>query len=108
MAFIRRLPKKIDPVLMRKLDKNLNFKNWGNSEIMNEWYVLGIYSGYNDIRPNIEKFLIKVGRRKFLMPIYTALSKDRENLKWAKEVFEKAKENYHFISKSSVEKVLYK
>ncbi len=108
MAFIRRLPKKIDPVLMRKLDKNLNFKNWGNSEIMNEWYVLGINSGYADIRPNMEKFLMKVGRRKFLMPIYTALSKDPENLKWAKQVFEKAKENYHFISKSSVEKVLYK
>ena len=75
---------------------------------MNEWYVLGINSGYADIRPNMEKFLMKVGRRKFLMPIYTALSKDPENLKWAKQVFEKAKENYHFISKSSVEKVLYK
>lgn len=107
-TFIRRLPKKIDPELMRTLDKNLNFKNWGNAEIMAEWYVLGINSGYIDIRPNMERFLIKIGRRKFLTPIYAELAKDPENLKWGRMVFEKAKVNYHYISKSSVKEILYK
>lgn len=106
-AFIRRLPKKIDPEYMRSLDKNLNFKNWGNTEIMTEWYILGINSGYDDIRPNMEKFLMKIGRRKYLAPIYTALAKDPENLKWAKSVFEKAKESYHYVSRSTVEEILY-
>lgn len=106
-TFIRRLPKKIEPEYMKILDQNLNFKNWGNCEIMAEWYVLGINSGYEDIRPNIEKFLMKVGRRKYLVPIYSTLAKDPENLKWAKMVFEKAKVNYHYVSKSTVQEILY-
>jgi len=106
-AFIRHLPKKINPEYMRNLDEHLNFKNWGNAEVMMEWYVLGINSDYEEIKPYMEKFLKKVGRRKFLLPIYTELAKDPENLKWAKEVFEKAKINYHYVSRSSVEKILY-
>jgi aminopeptidase N len=106
--FIRRLPKKIDPELMRNLDKNLNFKNWGNAEIMNEWYILGINSGYEDIRPNMEKFLMKVGRRKYIAPIYQELTKTPENLIWARAVFEKAKNNYHYISRTTVQEILYK
>lgn len=105
--FIRRLPKKIDPELMRNLDKNLNFKNWGNAEIMNEWYILGINSGYEDIRPNMEKFLMKVGRRKYIAPIYQELAKTPENLKWAREVFKDAKNNYHYISRTTVQELLY-
>ena len=106
--FIRRLPNKIDPEWMRNLDKNLNFKNWGNAEIMNEWYILGINSGYEDIRPNMEKFLIKVGRRKYIAPIYQELAKTPENLIWAREVFDKAKNNYHYISRTTVQEILYK
>lgn len=105
-AFIRRLPKQIDPEYMRKLDQQLNFKNWGNTEIMFEWYLLGIRSGYEDIRQPMEKFLIKIGRRKYLAPIYTELAKTPENKEWARKVFATAKPNYHYVSKSTVEKIL--
>lgn len=107
LAFIRRLPEKMNPSSMRKLDKQLNFKGCGNAEIMTEWYVLGIHSGYKDIRPDMEKFLMRVGRRKFLAPIYTALASHEEDLEWGRRVFEKAKLNYHFISSSTVQGLLY-
>ena len=106
-AFIRQLPAKMDPEKMRKLDKELNFKGWGNSEIVSEWFVLGINSGYKDIRPELKAFLQKVGRRKYLMPIYEALTKNPDDLSWAKLVFDGAKNNYHYVSRSSVEEVLY-
>jgi hypothetical protein len=54
----------------------------------------------------MEKFLIKIGRRKYLAPIYTELAKTPENKEWARSVFDKAKANYHYVSKSSVEKIL--
>lgn len=107
-AFIRRLPKKIDPSLMRRLDDQLNFKNWGNTEIMYEWYLLGINSGYEDIRPAMEKFLIKIGRRKYIAPIYLELAKTPENLQWARKVYSVAKENYHYVSRSTIEGILKK
>ncbi len=105
--FIRCLPQTLDPALMTRLDENLNFKNWGNTEIMTEWYVIGIRSNYKDIMPNVEKFLSKIGRRKYLMPIYEALCETEGNKKWAKMVFEKAKPNYHYVSKSSIKDLLY-
>ena len=107
LAFIRRLPAKMSPTMLQNLDKELNFKGCGNAEIMTEWYVLGINSNYGDIRPDMEKFLKKVGRRKYLIPIYKTLACSPDNLSWAKKVFETAKINYHFVSKSSIEDVLY-
>jgi len=92
---------------MRKLDAKLHFKTWGNAEVRSEWFTLGIRSGYLEIRPNMERFLLKVGRRKYLSPIYSELAKTPENLAWAKSVFEKAKGNYHFVSRSSIEGILY-
>jgi aminopeptidase N len=106
--FIRELPENIDPNLMKKLDKELNLRNWGNSEIMCDWFVLGIKAGYKELRPSIEKFLTKVGRRKYLMPIYSALILKPDDHKWAISVFERAKTHYHYISKSSVERLLFK
>ena len=105
-AFIRRLPKNISVERMKVLDANLNFKDWGNTEIMTEWYVLGINNGYEELKPSIEKFLKKIGRRKYLMPIYKALAKKPADKKWAKGVFNATKNNYHAVSRNTVEEIL--
>lgn len=105
--FIRRLPKNIGVERMKYLDDNINFKDWGNTEIMTEWYVLGIENGYQELKPSIEKFLMKIGRRKYLMPIYKALAKKKEDKEWAKKLFVSAEKNYHYVSKNSVKKILY-
>ena len=107
LAFIRRLPARMNPEQLRKLDEHLNFKGCGNAEIMTEWYVLGINSGYTDIRTDMEKFLMKVGRRKFIRPLYTALASHESDKIWAKQVFEKAQLNYHYVTKSTVQEILY-
>lgn len=108
-TFIRRLPEGLSPDRLKLIDSKLNFKGCGNAEIMSEWYVLGINSNYKAIRPDMAKFLTKVGRRKFLEPIYEtlALSKDSSDLVWARSVFEKAKNNYHFVSKVTIEEIIY-
>jgi leukotriene-A4 hydrolase len=105
-AFIRKLPKTITVEQLRELDKNLNFKGSGNAEIMTEWFVLAINSGYKDVRPDIEKFLNKVGRRKFLLPIYKTLSKDKENLDFARKVYKNARNNYHSVSQRTMDDLL--
>lgn len=106
LAFIRRLPRNIDIEKLKLLDQKINFKGWGNAEIATEWYVLGIEAGYKDIRPNMAKFLNKIGRRKFLLPIYKTLAKDPENLAWARKVYAEAKQNYHHVSKSTMDEIL--
>lgn len=105
-AFIRRLPKDIGADKMRQLDDQLNFRDWGNTEIMTEWYVLGINNNYEEIKPSIEKFLNKIGRRKYLEPIYKALAKRPADKEWARKVYAKAKSSYHAVSKNTIEGIL--
>jgi hypothetical protein len=106
LAFIRRLPRNISVDKLKLLDKKLDFKGWGNAEIATEWYILGVDAGYEDIRPNMEKFLKKVGRRKFLLPIYKTLAKRPADLKWAKEVYADARSNYHAVSQNTIDEIL--
>lgn len=106
LAFIRELPRDIPVEKLQLLDEKLNFKACGNAEIMTEWYVLGIQAGYKNINPNIEAFLKKVGRRKFLLPIYKTLAKDKENLDFAKKVYKKARPYYHSVSKKTMDELL--
>lgn len=105
--FIRQLPRQIPVEQLELLDQELNFKNWGNAEIMYEWYLVGIRNQYDRILPYLENFLCKVGRRKYLMPLYEELAKTPENLLVAKEIFGKAEMNYHAVSRNSVRSLLY-
>ena len=107
LVFIRSLSDTIHIDKLKNMDDVLNFKACGNSEIMTEWYVLGLKNNYQDIKPDLEAFLMKVGRRKYLEPIYNQLAKNTEDLSWAKRVFKNAKNNYHFVSNKTIEEILY-
>ena len=106
LAFIRAFNGELSKEQMIMVDEQLNFKNSGNSEIMSEWFVLGIKNDYKEIRPEIKAFLKKVGRRKFLEPLYTTLAATEETLAWGKEVYKEARPFYHAVSFNTVDKIL--
>ena len=106
MHFIRQLPSDIPVARLKELDAAFNLKGWGNAEIMTEWFLVGIAAGYTDIRPEMERFLMAVGRRKFIAPIYTALSRTAENKIWAKNVYQHARPNYHAVSFNTIDAIL--
>ncbi len=106
LEFVRKLPDSIAVDRLKYLDKHAGFTKWNNAEIKTEWFTLAIRSGYKEIFPQIETFLKNVGRRKYLLPIYEELSRTQENLKWTKSVYAKAKINYHFVSKQSIDEIL--
>ena len=62
--------------------------------------------GYLQARSEMGKFLERVGRRKLIMPTYTALAASEDGLAFAKQVFERARPGYHPITTGSVEKVI--
>jgi aminopeptidase N len=105
-TFIRALNPAIGKRKMKEIDQFLGFSTCGNAEIMNEWFVLAIKNDYTEIRPEMEAFLSKIGRRKYLVPIYKALVEKPENLAWAKDLFQKVAPNYHAVSKNTVEEIL--
>lgn len=105
-AFIRALPKQMNPELLAKLDEHLHFNTWGNCEVQTEWFKLGIKSNYTSLNPYIEKFVSLVGRRKFLLPIYQALIENNNTKNWAKEIYAKYRKNYHPVSIMTLDKLI--
>ena len=105
-AFIRTFENQLAPEKIEAIDNQLEFTESGNAEIMSEWFILSIKSGYTKNYDALENFLLRIGRRKFLEPIYTALAETPDNNKWALKVYEKARPNYHAVSFKTIDKIL--
>jgi hypothetical protein len=105
-VFIRSLPKKVAPDKLQEVDAHLHFSDWGNAEVATEWYVLSINSDYTANRPQIEKFVTKVGRRKFLLPLYTAMFNNPSSKKFALDLYSKYRKNYHPVSIMTLDKLM--
>ena len=87
-------------------DQNYNLSNSGNSEILAVWFLQCIKTNYQPAFENLEKFLLKIGRRKFLQPLYSELSKNNDHKLWAQKVYDKARNNYHYVSYNTIDKIL--
>ena len=88
---------------MTDLDKTFGFTTSGNSEIQFAWFKLAINQGYGrEILPAIREFLVDVGRRKFLTPLYSALIENGMRSE-AESIFNDAKANYHSVSYNTIE-----
>ena len=106
--FLEGLPETLPLDKLKQLDGAYHFTGTPNGEIAMRWYPLTVRSGYAQARPEIAKFLGKVGRRKLIMPTYNELVKTADGLAFAKQVFAQAKPGYHPITTGSVEGVIAK
>lgn len=95
LHFLRGLPHPSSPSVLEKLDATFHLTQTTNAEIAMEWYRLGISSGYDVILPKLDAFLSSVGRKKFLVPLYTEMIASTKYKKLALDIFKKYQNNYH-------------
>jgi leukotriene-A4 hydrolase len=106
LHFIRLLPDTLSVSSMQGLDKAFGFADSGNSEIAAAWFEKAIKNGYyENILPQIDNFLVTVGRRKFLTPLYSALI-DANDMATAKAIYTKARPNYHAVSVQTMDELI--
>jgi hypothetical protein len=65
-----------------------------------------INNGYRKPYEALDAFLVTVGRRKFLMPLYTALARTESGRQEALAIYTKARPNYHSVSVRSLDELL--
>lgn len=108
-TFIRGLDQSIPNEMMNKIDAQFKFSTEGNPALKSDWFYLAIKSGNKKFRPEAAAYLNKIGRRWYIESIYQACkdSEDPDDLAWGKTVFAEAQKNYHFVSKSTIEDILY-
>lgn len=105
LHFIRTMPDSINRAQLAELDAAFQFTQSTNAEIQCAWYACSVKKGYSEAYGAMEEFLIAVGRRKFLMPLYRAMKEKGEG-ELACEIYAKARPNYHPISYNSVDELL--
>lgn len=113
LHFIRNMPAGTNAAWMAALDKSFGLSQSGNSEIQCAWYTQALRNEYEAAYPAIETFLIDVGRRKFLSPLYEQMVQNEARtpgseggMKLAKKIYSQARNNYHPISYNSIDKIL--
>ncbi len=106
LYFIRGLSDELSLAQLESLKSNFDFAKSGNSELMAAWFEHVIKHQYKKDYSALEDFLIKVGRRKFLMPLYSELIKTESGKKYAKDIYQKARPNYHFVATQSLDELL--
>ncbi len=103
---------------MAGLDARFGFTQTQNAEIACDWFVLAIQCDYRPAYQAMHDFLLKVGRRKFLMPIYEALLAQYivrdgkyepafvQGKEMATEIFLQAEPGYHSVAARSLRELL--
>lgn len=95
-----------------KLDAQYRLTASTNAEIAAQWFVntLSLEGGYTapqgmDLLASVKAFLVKVGRRKFLSPIYAAMLEGQRQ-EQALKIYREARSNYHAVARESLDEML--
>ncbi|GAB4380363.1 MAG: M1 family metallopeptidase [Salibacteraceae bacterium] len=106
LHFLRSLPDTLSQERVKAIDSDFDFTHSTNAEIAAEWYVYTLSRGARIADEQIEEFLIRVGRRKFLIPIYKAMLTADTTGNWPLSVYRKARPGYHSVSVSTLDELL--
>lgn len=105
LHFLRKMPKPLTAVQMKDLDNAFHFTTSGNSEIADLWYTMSIAANYKDAFNAMDNFLSRVGRRKFLEPLYEEMmATGKEQM--AKDIYNKYRMNYHPLAQMTLDRTV--
>ncbi|MCJ8322026.1 MAG: M1 family metallopeptidase [Colwellia sp.] len=108
LHFINSLPIDLSLTKMTMLDEKYQLTASKNAEVAHAWYLLALKSNYDVIFPELKHYLISIGRRKLIVPLYKELAETDNGLSWALDVYSVARPGYHGLAQGSVDALLYK
>jgi len=108
MKFLNDIDNKANAAKLAELDKAFGLAKTGNNEVAFRFYRASVHAGYQGVRPQMEAFLMSVGRQKFVVPLYTALRAKPDDRAFAERIYKSARERYHPETQGSVDKAMSK
>ncbi|GAB4168406.1 MAG: M1 family metallopeptidase [Wenzhouxiangellaceae bacterium] len=104
--FLTGLAGQMDASRMQALDEAFGLTGTGNVEILYLWLQRAIETRYEPGIRRLERFLLEVGRNKFIRPLYEALAATDWGRDWAIEVYRRARPGYHPMTRAAAERAL--
>jgi hypothetical protein len=106
LGFLTALPANLNRSRLAELDAAYNLTSRTNSEIRFQWLLMAIRAGYEPAFGELDKFLLEVGRRKYIRPLYAELVKTPQGRRRAEAIYRRARPGYHPISQATIDQVL--
>ena len=103
--FLSNLNDATSPERLAELDAAWGISTTGNNEVLFAWLEQSIRSQYQPSYARLESFLVEIGRRKFLTPLYKAMV-DTDQKALADAIYAKARPNYHSVSTGTMDELL--
>ncbi len=104
--FLTELPPSIGADRMAELDAAFKLTKTGNSEIAFQWLLMSIENDYTAADSRLEEFLMTIGRRKFVKPLYEELVKTPAGKTRAAAIYAKARSGYHPITQATIDGIV--
>lgn len=106
MRFIRTLPDSLPGHRLSELDERFGWSESGNAEILHAWLLQTLDHDYEPAGPALERFLMGVGRYKFLGPLYRRLAESPQGLERARAIYRGARSGYHPVARMQIDETL--
>ena len=103
--FLSNLPDNTSSDRLAELDQAWSINATGNNEVLFAWLEQAVRSQHEPAYDRLRTFLVNVGRRKFLTPLYRAmLESDQRDL--ALDIYGQARGNYHSVATGTMDDLL--
>jgi aminopeptidase N len=107
LRFLNGLPRQLPQPRLAELDRILRLTQSRNSEVLFAWLQLALGNRYQPAVPAAERFLMSMGRRKFVAPLFETLAGQGE---WgrpiAARIYASARPTYHSVTTGTVDKTM--
>ena len=108
LVYLQKLPRKLPAADCAALDAAFGLSGKGNYELLVEWLTIAAGSDYEPAFPKLREVLARVGRMKYLRPLFSALGATERTRALAREIFAAASPTYHALSRRVVSGILEK
>jgi leukotriene-A4 hydrolase len=107
LRFLGTIPRATPESRLRELDLAFDLSRSSNNEVLFAWLDLALANRYERAVRPAEQFLARVGRRKFVLPLFRTLWAQGE---WgqpiARRIYARTRAGYHAVTSGSVDNVV--
>lgn len=108
LHFINNLPNDISIDRLTQLDHQFKLTQSTNNEIAHAWMLVNIKRNNNAVNERLKSYMVEIGRRKLIVPLYKALLENKQNFKFVESIYAKARPGYHPLAQGTIDALFKK
>jgi leukotriene-A4 hydrolase len=106
LSFLQGLPRKISIEDCQYFEDILELEKRNDVAISYHFYLIAIASGYQAILPSLERFMEKIGRMLYVLPVVRLMTQTEWSRGYVRPLFERVRDRHHQITIHQIEEML--